>query len=106
MLVIESGYFIVGVHCCELTDFVPGFRCTDAVTASRGVAPLGEGVHQPALYDMANAGTLFVALLLLRRRPRWDGFLIFVSAAWYGTGRFLDDFFLIADTVLDRKSVV
>src|SRR3546814_10629422 len=49
---------------------------------------------------MANAGTLLVALLLLRRRPRWDGFLIFVFAAWYGSGRVLEDFFRIDDTVL------
>src|SRR3546814_12110302 len=60
---------------------------------------LGEGVHQPALYDMANAGSLLVALLVLRRRPRWDGFLILVFAAWYGAGRFLEDFFRIDDTV-------
>src|SRR3546814_14279668 len=48
---------------------------------------------------MANAGSLLVALLVLRRRPRWDGFLILVFAAWYGAGRFLEDFFRIDDTV-------
>lgn len=100
ILVGRIGDLVVGDHLGEPTNFVLGFRCTDADTASRCVAPLGEGVHQPALYDMANAGTLLLALLLLRRRPRWDGFLILVFAAWYGTGRFLEDFFRIDDTVL------
>src|SRR3546814_6689216 len=79
-LIGRIGDLLVGDHLGEPTDFALGFRCTDQDTASRCVAAVGEGVHQPALYDMANAGTLFVALLLLRRRPRWDGFLIFVSA--------------------------
>lgn len=100
ILIGRVGDVVVGDHLGKPTDFVLGFRCTGADTASRCAAPIGEGVHQPALYDMANAGTLLVVLLLLRRRPRWDGFLILVFAAWYGTGRFLEDFFRIDDTVL------
>src|SRR3546814_10868916 len=56
ILLGRIGDLVVGDHLGEPTDFVLGFRCTDADTASRCVAPLGEGVHQPALYDMANAG--------------------------------------------------
>src|SRR3546814_16806861 len=93
ILLGRIGDLVVGDHLGKATDFILGFRCTDADTASRWVAPLGEGVHQPALYDMANAGTLLVALLLLRRRPRWEGFLIFVFAAWYGPGRIREDSF-------------
>src|SRR3546814_4607795 len=48
---------------------------------------------------MASAGILLVVLLVRRRRLRWDGFLILVFAAWYGAGRFLEDFFRIDDTV-------
>ncbi|HEY9558411.1 MAG TPA: prolipoprotein diacylglyceryl transferase family protein [Acidimicrobiales bacterium] len=99
ILIGRIGDLLVGDHLGEPTDFALGFRCTDQDTASRCVAAVGEGVHQPALYDMANAGSLLVALLVLRRRPRWDGFLILVFAAWYGAGRFLEDFFRIDDTV-------
>src|SRR3546814_5302733 len=80
ILIGRIGDLLVGDHLGEPTDFALGFRCTDQDTASRCVAAVGEGVHQPALYDMANAGSLLVALLVLRRRPRWDGFLILVFA--------------------------
>lgn len=99
ILIGRVGDLLVGDHLGEPTDFVLGFRCTGQDTASRCAAAVGEGVHQPALYDMANAGSLLIALLVLRRRPRWDGFLILVFAAWYGAGRFLEDFFRIDDTV-------
>lgn len=49
-------------------------------------------VHQTALYDAASAAVLFGVLLLLERRPRWDGFFISVVAVWYGSVRFLTDF--------------
>src|SRR3546814_7402893 len=54
ILLGRIGDLVVGDHLGKATDFVLGFRCTDADTASRCVAPLGEGVHQPSLYDMAN----------------------------------------------------
>jgi hypothetical protein len=37
-------------------------------------------------------------LLRLRRTPRYDGFLTLVFGAWYGTGRFMEDFFRIDET--------
>lgn len=104
ILIGRIGDLLVGDHLGEPTDFVLGFRCTDQDTASRCVAAVGEGVHQPALYDMVNAGSLLIALLVLRRRPRWDGFLILVFAAWYGAGRFFEDFFRIDDTVVPGLS--
>ncbi|MBA2283140.1 MAG: prolipoprotein diacylglyceryl transferase [Acidimicrobiia bacterium] len=93
------GDLMVGDHLGRTTDFALGFRCTGAGTASRCAAPIGQGVHMPALYDMVSASTLLAALLLLRRRSRRDGFLILAFAAWYGTGRFIEDFFRIDDPV-------
>ncbi|MEJ7846350.1 MAG: prolipoprotein diacylglyceryl transferase [Acidimicrobiales bacterium] len=93
------GDLVVGDHLGRPTEVALGFRCTDADTASQCIAPDGQGVHLPALYDLISATTLLVALLVLRRRPRWDGFLFLVFAAWYGTGRFLEDFFRIDDPV-------
>lgn len=93
------GDVVVGDHLGRVTDFALGFRCTGVDTASPCLAPIGSGVHMPALYDMANASLLLLVLLLLRRRKRWDGFLILVAASWYGTGRFVEDFFRVDDEV-------
>lgn len=93
------GDLIVGDHLGRATDFALGFRCTDAGTASPCIAPAGGGVHMPALYDLVNASLLLAVLLVLRRRQRWDGFLIIFAAGWYGLGRFLEDFFRIDDPV-------
>ena len=93
------GDVVVGDHLGRATDFALGFRCTDADTASPCIAPAGSGVHMPALYDMASAFALLCVLVVLRRRERWDGFLILVAASWYGLGRFGEDFFRVDDEV-------
>jgi len=93
------GDLMVGDHLGKVTAFPLGFRCTDADTASPCIAPIGQGVHMPALYDLVNASLLLAVLLMLRRRQRWDGFLIIFAAGWYGLGRFLEDFFRIDDPV-------
>ena len=94
------GDLVVGDHLGEVTDVPWGFRCTGADSASPCIAPVGSGVHLPALYDFVSASLLLVALLVLRRRPRWEGFHIVFFAAWYGAGRFLADFTRIDDEVL------
>ena len=65
--------------------------------ARRAVEPIGQGVHLPALYDLVSV-TALLGLLLLRRRPRRHGYLILIFAAWYGTGRFIEDFLRIDET--------
>ncbi|MGQ0833227.1 MAG: prolipoprotein diacylglyceryl transferase [Microthrixaceae bacterium] len=99
ILIGRMGDLVVGDHLGKPTDFFLGFRCTGANSASPCVAPLGSGVHLPALYDLVNASALLGVLLILRRRKRWDGFLIVFAAAWYGAGRFIVDFSRIDDTV-------
>lgn len=99
ILIGRLGDLVVGDHLGKPTEFFLGFRCTGADSASSCVAPIGSGVHMPALYDLVNATALLVALLVLRRRKRWDGFLIIFAAAWYGAGRFVEDFSRIDDTV-------
>jgi phosphatidylglycerol:prolipoprotein diacylglycerol transferase len=99
ILIGRVGDLVVGDHLGKPTEFFLGFRCTGADSASSCVAPIGSGVHLPALYDLFNASALLVALLILRRRKRWDGFLIVLAAAWYGAGRFIEDFYRIDDTV-------
>jgi phosphatidylglycerol---prolipoprotein diacylglyceryl transferase len=92
------GDIVVGDHLGKPTDFALGFRCTAAETASPCVAPHGDGVHMPALYDMVSVTALLVVLLALRRIKRWDGFLFLVFVAWYGAGRVIEDFFRVDET--------
>jgi phosphatidylglycerol---prolipoprotein diacylglyceryl transferase len=93
ILIGRIGDLVVGDHLGKTTDFALGFRCTGADTASPCVAPIGQGVHLPALYDLVDVSILLAVLLIIRRRPRWDGFLILLFAAWYGLGRIAEDFF-------------
>ncbi len=95
ILIGRIGDLVVGDHLGKPTDLPFGFRCTGADSASPCAAPIGQGVHLPALYDLVSVSLLLGVLLWLRRRPRWDGFLILVFAAWYGTGRLLEDSFRI-----------
>ncbi len=86
------GDLIVGDHLGKPTDFFLGFKCTGAASASPCVAPIGGAVHLPALYDLVSVSLLLGVLLLLRRKRRADGFMILFFAAWYGVGRFIEDF--------------
>lgn len=98
ILIGRMGDLVVADHLGKPTDFVLGYRCTGADTASPCIAPLGDAVHQPALYDLASVIALLAVLLFLRRRRRWNGWLIAIFVAWYGTGRFIEDFFRIDET--------
>ena len=100
ILIGRIGDLIVGDHLGKPTEFFLGFRCTGADSASSCVAPIGSGVHLPALYDLLSATGLLVVLLMLRQRKRWDGFLIIFAAGWYGAGRFIEDSYRIDDTVV------
>ena len=98
ILIGRIGDLVVGDHLGKPTEFALGFRCPGEETASPCSAPVGAGVHLPALYDLFSVSVLLGVLLVLRRRPRWDGFLILVFAAWYGIGRVMEDFFRVDET--------
>ena len=88
------GDLIVGDHLGKRTNFFLGYECPVAEAASP--CPVGEVVHQTALYDMILTAGLLVLLLVLRRRsresPPYDGFFIFVLGLWYGISRLIEDF--------------
>lgn len=92
IIIGRIGDLIVADHLGKPTDFFLGYRCPDVRTASPCEAPVGELVHQTALYNMILTAGLLVLLLWLRRKPRYDGFLIIVFGAWYGSGRVIEDF--------------
>ena len=97
IIVGRIGDLIVGDHLGTQTDFFLGYKCTTADTASPCEAPIGELVHQTALYDLILTCGLLAVLLFMRKRLRespkaFDGELILIFAAWYGVGRVIEDF--------------
>jgi prolipoprotein diacylglyceryltransferase len=89
IIIGRIGDLIVADHLGKTTSFFLGYRCPHAATASPCV---GNVVHQTALYDFFDTIVLLAALLRLRRRERYDGFLILVFGAWYGAMRVVEDF--------------
>jgi len=57
-------------------------------------------LHQTALYDFLAGGVVLAILVLLERRPRFDGFFLLAFTVLYGGGRFISDFARAADKYL------
>ena len=74
---------------CPRLNVPTASPCGPTSLADRTV---GAVVHQTALYDFVSSILLLSLLLWLRRKPRYDGFLIFVFAVWYGAMRIVEDF--------------
>ena len=89
------GDLIIADHLGKPTHFFLGYECPSVETGSPCRAPVGQAVHQPALYDFVAVGILLIVLLHLRRTRRYDGFLTLAFGAWYGTGRIIEDFFRV-----------
>jgi phosphatidylglycerol:prolipoprotein diacylglycerol transferase len=98
IVVGRIGDLVIADHLGKPTNFFLGYVCPTEATGSPCLAPIGMAVHQPALYDLFSASVLLLVLLRLRKTPRYDGFLTLVFGAWYGTGRFIEDFFRIDET--------
>lgn len=93
------GDLVVADHLGKPTRFALGFVCPSADTASPCVAPIGQAVHQPALYDLLAATAILGLLLVLRRHPsRYHGHLALLFGVLYGSARFTEDFFRIDET--------
>jgi phosphatidylglycerol---prolipoprotein diacylglyceryl transferase len=90
VIVGRIGDLIVGDHLGTPTRFALGYLCPRAETASPCVP--GQVVHQTALYDMGLTIILLGVLLFVRRKPRYDGFLILVFGLGYGIQRLIEDF--------------
>ena len=92
------GDLVVADHLGKPTDFALGYRCAVADTSSPCVAPIGQAVHQPALYDLASVLVLLGLLLWLGRGRLRTGTLFLVFVTWYGASRVVEDFFRIDET--------
>lgn len=93
------GDLVVADHLGKPTRFALGYICPTADTASPCAAPVGQAVHQPALYDLIAVLAILALLLAIRSRRRaYDGFLALLFGALYGTARLLEDFFRVDET--------
>jgi phosphatidylglycerol:prolipoprotein diacylglycerol transferase len=95
IIIGRIGDLIIGDHLGKPTTFFLGYVCPNVETGSPCNAGIGHAVHQPALYDFFTSILLLALLLWLRRRPRYDGFLILTFGAIYGLGRIAEDFFRV-----------
>src|SRR5438105_3896435 len=91
VIIGRIGDLIVADHLGKATHFFLGYRCPPARVHTASPC-IGTVVHQTALYDFFSSIVLLPALLLIRRRPRYDSFLILVFGAWYGAMRIVEDF--------------
>ncbi|MGH3665376.1 MAG: prolipoprotein diacylglyceryl transferase [Egibacteraceae bacterium] len=103
------GDLVIGEHLGGQTTFLLGWRCTGAVGDPSAPYPFpgpmpgtvqgcfDATLHQTALYDFLAGGIVFAILLLLERRPRFDGFFMAAFVVVYGAGRFVTDFAREAD---------
>ena len=90
--IVRIGCFGAGCDYGKPTDLLWGvvFTRPDAVGLT-GV-PLGVSLHPSQLYESALGVVLFGSLLMLERRPRRPGTLIYAFASLYSVGRFLLEF--------------
>jgi phosphatidylglycerol:prolipoprotein diacylglycerol transferase len=98
VVVGRIGDLVIADHLGKPTSFFLGYVCPRVKTSAPCLAPVGQAVHQPALYDLFSACLLLMLLLRLRRHPRYDGFLTLTFGVWYGTGRLFEDFFRVDQT--------
>ena len=102
VIIGRIGDLIVGDHLGKSTSFFLGYKCPlkfgmpdPSATASPCAPDVAHApfvVHQTALYDFMSAIVLLSVLLWLRRKHRYDGFLVMFFAVWYGAMRILEDF--------------
>jgi phosphatidylglycerol:prolipoprotein diacylglycerol transferase len=100
------GDIIVGDHLGGASTAPFAFLFTSPNVAHPNPAPACfiTGCHQTALYDLWNVIVLLPVVLLLDRRRRWpSGFLIMLTATWYGSVRFFVDFARDAQTYLGLR---
>jgi phosphatidylglycerol:prolipoprotein diacylglycerol transferase len=100
VIIGRIGDLVVADHLGKPTDFFGGYKCPPAGvdTASPCVAGPGAVVFQPALIDFVLTIALLFLLLRLRRKVRWDGFLIMVFTVSYGAFRIIEDFMRVDET--------
>jgi len=84
---------------CYLNGCCYGIPCDCAVgvvfppDSPAGAMYQGIPIHPTQLYSSAYALLVFILLLVIDRKPRADGFLLYLFFIFYGIGRFVIDLF-------------
>ena len=87
--IVRIGCFAASCDYGKPTDLPWAVVFTRPEAARLTLVPLGVPLHPSQLYESALGVVLFVSLLLLERKPRRPGSLIFAFAALYSVGRFV-----------------
>lgn len=87
------GCLMAGDDYGRPTDLPWAVRFTDADAARIGGAPLGVPLHPVQLYESIICLVLFVVLVQLSRRKRFDGEVILAYTLVYAIARFVLEFF-------------
>ena len=87
------GCFMAGDDYGRPTSVPWAVVFTDPDAARIGGAPLGVPLHPVQLYEAVFCFVLFIALVMLVRRPHRDGAIILSYTIAYAIGRFLLEFF-------------
>lgn len=91
VIIGRIGDLIVADHLGTATNFFLGYRCPPASVDTASPC-LADVVHHTALYDLILTSMLLTILLVLRRKQRWDGFIILTFGLLYGIQRLIEDF--------------
>lgn len=91
VIIGRIGDLIVGDHLGKPTHFFLGYKCPPLRIATASPC-VGHAVHPTALYDFLLSIVLVTILLLVRRRVRYDGFIVTLFGIWYGMQRVIEDF--------------
>jgi phosphatidylglycerol:prolipoprotein diacylglycerol transferase len=87
------GCFMAGDDYGKPTDVPWGVAFTDPDASRIGGAPLGVRLHPVQLYESLVCLLLFVLLVRLSRRKRFDGEVILAYTTLYAIARFVLEFF-------------
>lgn len=91
LFLTRIGCFLAG--CCfgKACDLPWAVRFP--LNSPAGAVHLGEHIHPTQLYASLYGLIILIILVLLDRKPRFDGFLMSVFFMLYGVSRFTNDFF-------------
>lgn len=90
--ITRIGCFLNG--CCFGKPCHGGWFCvTFPPDSAAGSIFQNTALHPAQLYSSLYALVVFIVLMLLDRKPHYDGFLFYLFFILYGIGRFIIDFF-------------
>ena len=90
--IVRIGCFAASCDYGKATDLPWAVVFTRPEAARLTGVPLGVPLHPSQLYESALGAVLFGSLLMLERKPRRQGSLIFAFAGLYSVGRFFLEF--------------